>query len=218
MATRSHDGDSVTCRCRGHFDLKSMPPPCKTTARYQTTCEYISPLYIRFVWLGPYAEGSPAPPGTMPTLFVHGLTPRMSQALTATIDDSAMRDSLMPSVANRSRIRRLPAGSGTGRTANSIGRIDIFSRARYGRKSHGRWHRHSVPGPLCASVSLCALHRRCAASPLLASKVSSATSTLDGTVIFPPASIPGVATNLIWLPPGPIAACSLSLSTSIHRS
>jgi hypothetical protein len=43
----------------------------------------------------------------------------------------------------------------------------------------------------------CPPHGRCAQPELLASQVVNATSALDGTVIFTPASIPGVATNLL---------------------
>jgi hypothetical protein len=45
----------------------------------------------------------------------------------------------------------------------------------------------------------CPPHGRCAASPLLATQVSTATSTLDGTVVFTPASIPGTPTSLVGL-------------------
>ena len=45
----------------------------------------------------------------------------------------------------------------------------------------------------------CPLHGRCVAAPLLATQVSTATSALDGSVVFAPASIPGEATHLIGL-------------------
>ena len=45
----------------------------------------------------------------------------------------------------------------------------------------------------------CPPHGRCAASELLAAQASTATSTIDGTVIFTSASIPGVATNMVGL-------------------
>ena len=45
----------------------------------------------------------------------------------------------------------------------------------------------------------CPPHGRCAQTELLASQVATATSALDGTVTFTPASIPGVATNLLAL-------------------
>ncbi|HUX43873.1 MAG TPA: IPT/TIG domain-containing protein [Terracidiphilus sp.] len=45
----------------------------------------------------------------------------------------------------------------------------------------------------------CPPHGRCAAAPLLATQISTATSALDGTVTFAPASIPGVATTLSGL-------------------
>jgi hypothetical protein len=45
----------------------------------------------------------------------------------------------------------------------------------------------------------CSPHGRCAQAPLLATQVVTATSALDGTVTFSPASLPGVATNLVAL-------------------
>jgi hypothetical protein len=42
----------------------------------------------------------------------------------------------------------------------------------------------------------CGLHSRCAQSELLATQTSTAISTLDGTVSFTPAGLPGVATQL----------------------
>ncbi|MDR3739213.1 MAG: hypothetical protein P4L40_09350 [Terracidiphilus sp.] len=49
---------------------------------------------------------------------------------------------------------------------------------------------------LYAWVPPCTARGRCAASQLLASQTATATSALDGTVIFTPASLSGVATNL----------------------
>lgn len=45
----------------------------------------------------------------------------------------------------------------------------------------------------------CGVHGRCAAAQLLASQAATATSALDGTVIFTPAALAGVATNLTAL-------------------
>jgi hypothetical protein len=45
----------------------------------------------------------------------------------------------------------------------------------------------------------CGLHGLCLQGTLLATQTATATSALDGTVIFSPASLPGVATNLIGL-------------------
>ncbi len=45
----------------------------------------------------------------------------------------------------------------------------------------------------------CPPHGRCAQAPLLATQSSVATSALDGTVSFAPASIAGVATHLVAL-------------------
>jgi hypothetical protein len=45
----------------------------------------------------------------------------------------------------------------------------------------------------------CPLHGLCAQAQRLATQVATATSALDGSVTFAPASIPGVATNLLGL-------------------
>jgi hypothetical protein len=56
----------------------------------------------------------------------------------------------------------------------------------------------------------CPPHGRCAESQLLAHQASTAVSTLDGTVSFAPASLPGVPTKLIGL-----AASGMSSTVSI---
>jgi hypothetical protein len=45
----------------------------------------------------------------------------------------------------------------------------------------------------------CAAHGVCAQAPLLATQTATATSAIDGTVTFTPASMPGVPTNLLGL-------------------
>lgn len=45
----------------------------------------------------------------------------------------------------------------------------------------------------------CSPHVRCSQATLLATQVGTATSALDGTVTFSPASLPGVATNMLGL-------------------
>jgi hypothetical protein len=45
----------------------------------------------------------------------------------------------------------------------------------------------------------CPPHGRCAQSELLATRAATATSALDGTVTFIPASLPGVATNMLGM-------------------
>jgi len=42
----------------------------------------------------------------------------------------------------------------------------------------------------------CAAHGVCPPTPLLASQAAAATSAIDGTVSFTPATLPGIATNL----------------------
>ena len=57
----------------------------------------------------------------------------------------------------------------------------------------------------------CPPHGRCAASELLATQISTATSALDGTVTFAPASLPGVATEMTGL-----AATGNTSTLSVH--
>jgi hypothetical protein len=45
----------------------------------------------------------------------------------------------------------------------------------------------------------CSPHTRCSQGTLLATQAGVATSALDGTVTFSPASLPGVATDLLGL-------------------
>jgi len=52
---------------------------------------------------------------------------------------------------------------------------------------------------LYAWAAPCPAHGRCAQAELLATQAATATSALDGTVIFAPASLPGVATTMIGL-------------------
>ena len=52
---------------------------------------------------------------------------------------------------------------------------------------------------LYAWAPACSAHGRCAQTELLATQAATATSALDGTVIFAPASLPGVATNMLGL-------------------
>ena len=53
----------------------------------------------------------------------------------------------------------------------------------------------------------CPPHGRCAQAALLATQAATATSALDGTVTFTPASLPGVATNCS-APPSPATAAA----------
>jgi len=60
----------------------------------------------------------------------------------------------------------------------------------------------------------CPAHGRCAQAELLATQVATAISTLDGTVTFAPASLPGVATNTLGLA---VTGNSGSVNLSIER-
>jgi len=60
----------------------------------------------------------------------------------------------------------------------------------------------------------CAPHGRCAQAELLATQAASATSALDGTVVFTPASLPGVATNLLGLA---VSGNTASVNVSVER-
>ncbi|MGA9586180.1 MAG: IPT/TIG domain-containing protein [Terracidiphilus sp.] len=60
----------------------------------------------------------------------------------------------------------------------------------------------------------CLTHGRCAQAPLIATQVATATSALDGTVFFAPASIPGVPTNLVALA---VTGNSSALTISVEQ-
>lgn len=60
----------------------------------------------------------------------------------------------------------------------------------------------------------CSAHGRCAQPQLLATQTSSATSALDGSVSFVPASLPGVPTNLVGLA---VTGTSSTLTINIEQ-
>jgi hypothetical protein len=60
----------------------------------------------------------------------------------------------------------------------------------------------------------CAPHGRCAQSELLTTTAATAVSALDGTVTFAPASLPGVATNMLGLA---VTGNSSSVGIAIER-
>jgi hypothetical protein len=60
----------------------------------------------------------------------------------------------------------------------------------------------------------CPPHGRCAAASLLAMQTATAVSALDGTVTFSPASIPGVATNLVGLA---VSGTSSTLTITVEQ-
>jgi len=60
----------------------------------------------------------------------------------------------------------------------------------------------------------CAPHSPCAQAELLATQTATATSALDGTVTFTPASLPGVATNLLGLA---VSGNTASVNIAVER-
>jgi hypothetical protein len=75
---------------QGYFDLRYMPlPPGMTAATYQITFESIDPLYIQANSVGPYADGSPKPSGTLPVVAVPKMSAGMAQTMNENIADSA---------------------------------------------------------------------------------------------------------------------------------
>jgi len=60
----------------------------------------------------------------------------------------------------------------------------------------------------------CPAHGRCSQAELLATQAATATSTLDGTVTFAPASLPGVATNMLGLA---VTGNSASVSVAVEQ-
>jgi hypothetical protein len=89
---------------------------------------------------------------------------------------------------------------------------------RHGRQPHGRRHGRALYQALYAWAPPCAPHGVCAQAPLLATQSATATSALDGTVTFTPASLPGVATNLLGLAATGNTATSTSPSSSIRTA
>jgi hypothetical protein len=112
---------------QGFFDLSGIPlPPGMTTANYQLTFEPISPLYMLTESVGPYVDGSPTPSGTMPVLSVPNLSLGSAQALTVTISDSALGNT-MDAIASPDSPRMLaPSGSWCGRLSQ-VGQADWFA-------------------------------------------------------------------------------------------
>jgi hypothetical protein len=95
---------------QGFFDLSGIPlPPGMTSANYQLTFEPIDPLYMLTESVGPYTDGSPAPSGTLPVLFVPNMSAGSSQILTVNIGDSAAGN-LTDAIASPDLPRPLPPG------------------------------------------------------------------------------------------------------------
>jgi hypothetical protein len=67
---------------------------------------------------------------------------------------------------------------------------------------------------LYAWAPLCPTHGRCAQPLLLSTQAATASSALDGSVTFTPASLPGVATNLLGLA---VTGNSASLNIAIEQ-
>jgi hypothetical protein len=112
---------------QGYFDLRYMPlPPGMTTATYQITYESIDPLFILEEAVGPYADGSPSPSGTLAPVTEFNLTAGMSQTLTITASNSATGEYADP-ISSESAPRTLPAsGLWCGRLSQ-ISQTDWFS-------------------------------------------------------------------------------------------
>ena len=109
---------------QGYFDLSGIPlPPGMPTANYQVTFEAIDPLYMLAQCVGPYAEGSPLPSGTMPVLTVTGLTAGTARALDVTIGQSAMGGTV-DGIGTASAPRALPPSGMWGGRLSTIGQTD----------------------------------------------------------------------------------------------
>jgi hypothetical protein len=67
---------------------------------------------------------------------------------------------------------------------------------------------------LYAWAPTCPTHGRCAQAQLLSTQAATASSALDGSVTFTPASLPGVATNLLGLA---VTGNSASLNITIEQ-
>lgn len=112
---------------QGFFDLSYMPlPPGMTTVSYQVSFEAIDPLYIYQMAVGPYADGSPRPSGTLSTIEVAGLAMGGTKTLTVNAGDSATGD-FQDAISSEETPRLLPtSGLWCGRL-NQVGQTDWFN-------------------------------------------------------------------------------------------
>jgi hypothetical protein len=130
--------------------------------------------------VGPLTEGQQA----TSTACVNGT----SQCVTFTVNGA------------RPEYAYLDAVSGTSQTmalASSPAQITLRVRDMDGNPMAGGTV--TLYQALYAGSGSCPIHGRCAQSELLATQTSTATSAIDGSVTFIPASIPGVATSLVGL-------------------
>ena len=75
---------------QGYFDLRYLPLPSGvTSAGYQITFKGINPLFIQQNVVGPYADGSPIPSGTLAPITIPNLAVGMGKTLNVNAADSA---------------------------------------------------------------------------------------------------------------------------------
>jgi IPT/TIG domain len=112
---------------QGYFDLDYMPlPPGMSSVTYQVTFEAINPLYMLAQSVGPYADGSPSPSGTMPVICVREMAAGASKTLTVDITDSAVGGS-EDAIGTEASPRTMPAsGMWCGRLSQ-LGQTDWFA-------------------------------------------------------------------------------------------
>ena len=95
---------------QGYFDLSGIPlPPGVTAANYQITFEAIDPLDILENDVGPYAQGQPAPSGTLSPVSLSQLTAGSSQTLAVTAQGSAV-GGYNDAIGTQAQPRAAPAG------------------------------------------------------------------------------------------------------------
>jgi hypothetical protein len=113
---------------QGYFDLRYMPlPPGITSAKYQLTFESINPLFSQRNTVGPYADGTPLPSGTLAPITVPSLSPGTSLALSVNVVDSAAVSGTWDAISTETVPRMLPAsGLWCGRLSQ-VGQTDWFN-------------------------------------------------------------------------------------------
>lgn len=112
---------------QGAFDLRYIPlPPGMSSATYQLTFEPIDPLYVLQNTVGPYADGSPTPSGTLNPVSVANLAPGASQTVTVNVTNSAV-SGYNDAISTEASPRLLPASGLWSGRLSQVQQADWFN-------------------------------------------------------------------------------------------
>ena len=118
---------STDASMQGYFDLRYIPlPPGVTSANWQITFESINPMNIADNTVGPYADGSPLPSGTLAPIIVANRAAGTRQTVPVTVTDSAAGGGSWDAISTETAPRMLPpSGLWCGRLSQ-VGQTDWF--------------------------------------------------------------------------------------------